>query len=131
MLRDNFPGVPIMALTATATPKVSQDILRQMGMVNNVKWFVQSFNRPNLVYQVKPKNKSVLDDMAKRIKEKFRDKCGIVYCLSRQECEQTASDLESRGLSAAAYHAGLCSCIYMTLLLKIRPSSLNLLAGQT
>ena len=59
MMRDNFPGVPIMALTATATPRVSQDVLRQLGMTSSVKWFVQSFNRPNLVYEVRKKQKGL------------------------------------------------------------------------
>ncbi|XP_075240996.1 uncharacterized protein LOC142336214 isoform X1 [Convolutriloba macropyga] len=109
MLRDNFPGVPIMALTATATPRVSQDVLRQLGMINNVKWFVQSFNRPNLVYEVRAKKgkNELVEQMAMRIRAEFRDQCGIVYCLSRQECQEVAEELNSNGISAVAYHAGI------------------------
>ena len=108
MLRQKFPGVPIMALTATATPRVSQDILKQLGMAGNVKWFVQSFNRPNLVYEVRPKTKSLLNDIVMRVRNEFNGKCGIIYCLSRSECEQVSKELNSMGLSSIAYHAGIC-----------------------
>ncbi|CAF4828970.1 unnamed protein product [Pieris macdunnoughi] len=107
MLRERFPETTLMALTATATPRVRMDILHQLK-VTNCKWFLSSFNRPNLAYRIlekKPKN--INQDVAKIIKEKFFRASGIVYCLSRKECENLSGDLRKVGIQAAAYHAGL------------------------
>ncbi|XP_022129812.2 Bloom syndrome protein homolog [Pieris rapae] len=107
MLRERFPETTLMALTATATPRVRMDILHQLK-VTNCKWFLSSFNRPNLAYRIlekKPKN--INQDVAKIIKEKFFRASGIVYCLSRKECENLSVDLRKVGIQAAAYHAGL------------------------
>ena len=99
MFRERFPNVPIMALTATATPRVSQDIMKQLKMKDPVM-FSASFNRPNLIYHVIPKNtKSVIEDMAERILEEHYDRfnfvaSGIVYCLSRKDCEKVAEELQ-------------------------------------
>ncbi|XP_039758465.1 Bloom syndrome protein homolog [Pararge aegeria] len=107
MLRDRFPSTTIMALTATATPRVRLDILHQLK-VRNCKWFLCSFNRPNLAYRIlEKKPKSVNQDVANLIKQKFFRDSGIVYCLSRKECEGLALDLRKVGVQAAAYHAGL------------------------
>ncbi|XP_076443905.1 uncharacterized protein LOC143282199 [Babylonia areolata] len=107
MLRVKFPGVPIMALTATATPRVRRDIIHQLNM-KQPKWFMQSFNRPNLKYSVRPKKPSnATADVIEMIKSKFRQECGIVYCLSRKECDTVADSLRSAGIQAASYHAGL------------------------
>ncbi|XP_033749832.1 Bloom syndrome protein homolog isoform X2 [Pecten maximus] len=107
ILRERYPEVPMMALTATATPRVRKDILHQLKM-NDTKWFVQSFNRPNLRLSVEPKKPSTLTaDIIKLIKERFSGKCGIVYCLSRKECDSTAQDLSKVGIQAVSYHAGL------------------------
>ncbi|XP_061719825.1 recQ-like DNA helicase Blm [Cydia pomonella] len=107
MLRERFPTTNIMALTATATPRVRMDILHQLK-VSKCKWFLCSFNRPNLAYRIlekKPKN--VNQDVANIIKEKFFRDSGIVYCLSRKECETLSGDLRKVGIQAAPYHAGL------------------------
>lgn len=107
VLREKFPGVPMMALTATATPRVRTDILHQLGM-RDPKWFLQSFNRPNLCYEVCPKTgKSVVNEIVEVIKNKFKRQSGIIYCFSRKECDQLASDLCKEGIASVSYHAGL------------------------
>ncbi|XP_035659314.1 Bloom syndrome protein homolog [Branchiostoma floridae] len=107
VLRKSFPGVPMMALTATATPRVRRDILHQLGMTDP-RWFVQSFNRTNLHYSVMPKKvKSATKEVLELINSRFRSKTGIVYCLSRKECETVSDELCRNGTSACAYHAGM------------------------
>ena len=107
VLREKFPNVPMIALTATATPRVRQDILHQLRM-KNPKWFMQSFNRPNLKYEVRPKKpKSLTNEVIELINKKFLNQSGIVYCLSRRECDATAQELRKAGIHAQPYHAGL------------------------
>lgn len=97
--------VPIMALTATATPKVQQDIQKNLGMTEaNV--FKSSFNRDNLYYEIRPKTKHVARDMIKFVKQ-HEGKSGIVYCLSRKKVEEIAETLQVNGIKALPYHAGL------------------------
>ncbi|XP_045112964.1 Bloom syndrome protein homolog isoform X2 [Portunus trituberculatus] len=108
ILRERFPGVPLMALTATATPRVRVDILHQLGLDADTKWFLNSFNRINLTYQVLPKKgKKVTDEVAELIKVKYKNQSGIVYCFSRKECDTVAADLSRCGIMAKSYHAGL------------------------
>jgi ATP-dependent DNA helicase RecQ len=107
-LRTFLPDVPIMALTATATDRVRTDIVQHLGL-REPAIFVASFNRPNLGYQVKPKDqplRQVLDFIAKR-----QDESGIVYCATRAGAERLAASLASRGLTALPYHAGLDSSL--------------------
>ncbi|GFY64240.1 bloom syndrome protein homolog [Trichonephila inaurata madagascariensis] len=106
VLREKFPDVPMMALTATATQRVRMDILNQLGM-RSPKWFLQSFNRPNLKYEVRAKSKSVVQDIIKLLHTKFKNMCGIVYCLSRNDCDALAAELVKNGITASAYHAGM------------------------
>ncbi|CAI9742264.1 syndrome homolog isoform X1 [Octopus vulgaris] len=107
LLRDKFPHVPMMALTATATLRVRKDIIHQLHM-KSPKWFVKSFNRPNLKFSLAEKKpKSTTDEIAELIKSKFRNQSGIVYCLSRKECDEAAKSLSRKGIKAIAYHAGL------------------------
>ncbi|KAL0125423.1 hypothetical protein PUN28_004506 [Cardiocondyla obscurior] len=106
-LRDNFPKVPIMALTATATPRVRTDILHQLVMTKP-KWFMSSFNRPNLRYSIiSKKRKSCSDEVVAMIKTKFKNACGIVYCLSRKDCDDFAAHMKKNCIKASSYHAGL------------------------
>ncbi|KAL5967758.1 hypothetical protein TSMEX_004456 [Taenia solium] len=107
ILRENFPKVPMMAMTATATPLVRQDILHQLRM-SDTKWFIQSFNRANLKFEVRSKRmKSCSRDIIQLIETQFSRLSGIVYCLSRNECDTLAEELTAAGLPAKAYHAGM------------------------
>ncbi len=98
---------PVIALTATATPKVQHDIQKNLGMMN-AKVFKSSFNRPNLYYEVRPKTKDVDRDILKFIKANS-GKSGIIYCLSRKKVEELSEFLRVNGVNAAFYHAGLPS----------------------
>lgn len=106
-LREIFEAissVPIIALTATATPKVQQDIQKNLNMVD-AKVFKASFNRDNLYYEVRPK-KDVEKQIIKYIRQQ-KGKSGIIYCLSRKKVEQLAEILRVNGINALAYHAGM------------------------
>ena len=96
---------PIIALTATATPKVQHDIQKNLGMLN-AKTFQSSFNRPNLYYEVRQKTENVDKDLVKYIRT-MEGKSGIVYCLARKEVEDLAQMLQINHISALPYHAGL------------------------
>jgi ATP-dependent DNA helicase RecQ len=99
--------IPVMALTATATPKVQSDILKNLDM-NEPDIFISSFNRPNLYYEVRPKGKkeATLKQIVKFVKS-MSGKSGIIYVLSRKSTEEIAEFLTVNGVRAAAYHAGL------------------------
>ncbi len=97
--------VPVMALTATATMKVQEDILKTLE-INDATVFKSSFDRPNLYYEVRPKTKDVIKDVIKYIKTQ-PGKSGIVYCLSRKKVEEIAETLSVNGIKALPYHAGL------------------------
>ncbi|KAF7116474.1 hypothetical protein CNMCM5793_004762 [Aspergillus hiratsukae] len=110
-VRDQLPGVPMMALTATATENVKVDVIHNLKM-EGCEIFTQSFNRPNLTYEVRPKTKSaeVLESIADIIKKSYPNKSGIVYCLSRKTCETVAEALTSQyNIKAEYYHAGMDS----------------------
>ena len=101
------PNVPIIALTATATPKVQSDIVKNLGL-REPEIFISSFNRPNLYYEIQPKvnleqtNKSIV-----RFIQLHKNKSGIIYTLNRKTTEELAAMLNANGISAVAYHAGL------------------------
>ncbi len=97
-------GIPIIGLTATATPKVQEDIIKNLGMVD-AKVFKASFNRPNLFYEVRPKTQNVDADIIRFVKQ-HRGKSGIIYCLSRKKVEELAQVLQVNEISAVPYHAG-------------------------
>ena len=97
--------VPIIGLTATATPKVQEDILKNLDM-SDANTFKASFNRPNLYYEIRTKTKNVQADIIRFIKQ-HKGKSGIIYCLSRKKVEEIAQVLQVNGISAVPYHAGL------------------------
>lgn len=98
-------NIPIIALTATATPKVQEDILKNLG-IPNARTFKASFNRPNLYYEVRPKTKNIDADIIRFVKQN-EGKSGIIYCLSRKKVEELAQTLQVNGIKAVPYHAGL------------------------
>ena len=98
-------NVPVVCLTATATEKVQEDILKTLG-ITDANRFKASFNRPNLFYEVRPKTKEVEKDIILFIKQR-PGKSGIIYCLSRKKVEEIAQILQVNGINAVPYHAGL------------------------
>ncbi|AZI20534.1 DNA helicase RecQ [Chryseobacterium taklimakanense] len=104
LIIDKIAEVPVIALTATATPKVQDDIQKTLGM-NNAQVFKSSFNRPNLYYEIRPKI-NIDKEIVKFINQR-KGKSGIVYCLSRRKVEEFAQLLQVNGINALPYHAGL------------------------
>ena len=98
-------NVPVVCLTATATEKVQEDILKTLG-ITDANRFKASFNRPNLFYEVRPKTKDVEKDIIRFVKQR-PGKSGIIYCLSRKKVEEIAQILQVNGIKAVPYHAGL------------------------
>lgn len=105
MLKQIDQDLPVIALTATATPKVQEDILKNL-QITDAKVFKASFNRPNLYYEVRPKTDQVEIDIIKFIRER-KGKSGIIYCLSRKKVEELAQTLQVNDINAIPYHAGL------------------------
>ena len=107
ILRDKFPGVPIMALTATADKITREDIIKQLN-ISEAKEFISSFDRPNLSLSVKRGYKAAekMHFIINFIKARPME-AGIIYCLSRKNTEKVASDLQKKGINAAPYHAGM------------------------
>lgn len=107
MMEQIKPTAPVIALTATATPKVQSDIIKNLGL-RNPNIFISSFNRPNLYYEIQPKvnvdqtNKSIV-----RFIHEHKNKSGIIYTLNRKTTEELAAMLMANGIKAVAYHAGL------------------------
>jgi len=108
ILREDFPTVGMIALTATATLKVRRDIIEHLGLKES-RVFLSSFNRPNLHYDIRPKDNTFeeLIELLRSPSPKDKDRSAIVYCFSRKDTEELASDLRARGFKAEAYHAGL------------------------
>ncbi len=102
---EQIDHVPVIGLTATATEKVQEDILKTLR-IPDAKTFKASFNRPNLFYEVRPKTKEVEKDIIRFVKQRMR-KSGIIYCLSRKKVEEIAQVLQVNGIKAVPYHAGL------------------------
>lgn len=105
-VRRQFPGVPVMALTATATENVIVDVKHNLGM-DRCQVFSQSFNRPNLYYEVRKKEPNLVGCIAELIQTKYRGMTGIVYTLSRKSSESIAEKLRTEGIKAHHYHAAM------------------------
>ena len=103
-LRRNYPNIPIVALTATATERVRQDIMQQLSL-REPTVYVASFNRQNLYYEVQPKGKQAYGQLLQTLKP--LEGSGIIYCLSRRRVDELAFRLQQDGISALPYHAGL------------------------
>ncbi|KAF3439702.1 hypothetical protein FNV43_RR17980 [Rhamnella rubrinervis] len=106
-LRSHLPGVPILALTATAVPKVQKDVIESLCLQNPLV-LKSSFNRPNIYYEVRYKD--LLDDVYADLSNLLKssgDVCAIIYCLERTACDDLSAHLSKNGISCAAYHAGL------------------------
>ena len=97
-------SIPIIALTATATPKVQEDIMKNLR-ISKAQVFKASFNRPNLYYEVRTKTNQVDSDIIRFVKQNS-GKSGIIYCLSRKRVEELAQTLQVNGINALPYHRG-------------------------
>ena len=105
-LKSNYPGIPLMALTATANQKVKTDVKTNLGMMGCTE-FAMSFNRKNLTYEVKLKGKNMESEIEELITKRWKNQCGIIYCTSKKSCEQVADNLAKKRISIHHYHAGL------------------------
>jgi bloom syndrome protein len=103
--KHEWPDVPVMALTATATPQVRENVIFCLQLRDAVT-FSQSFNRSNLFYEVRKKGAAPLDAVL-QVANEHRGQCGIVYCLSKRDCEEVAAHLSAHGVRASFYHADL------------------------
>jgi len=110
-LRQRYPDIPILALTATATGRVRQDIIQQLTL-QEPGIHVASFNRPNLYYEVQPKERQSYNQLLKKVRS--HQGSGIIYCLSRRRVDEIAFRLQSDGISALPYHAGLSDEVRVT-----------------
>ncbi|KAG7710107.1 hypothetical protein KL948_001079 [Ogataea haglerorum] len=104
--KTEYPEIPMMALTATANEHVRMDIIHNLNL-KHPKFFKQSFNRSNLYYEVLPKKKTVVEEIAQMINCKYKNMTGIIYCHSKNSCEQTATRLANYGIKCDFYHAGM------------------------
>ena len=102
---EQIDNVPVIGLTATATEKVQEDILKTLG-ISDATTFKASFNRPNLFYEVRPKTKDVEKDIIRFVKQRM-GKSGIIYCLGRKKVEEISQVLQVNNIKAVPYHAGL------------------------
>ncbi|HQV06023.1 MAG TPA: RecQ family ATP-dependent DNA helicase, partial [Chitinophagaceae bacterium] len=122
MMTEIDANKPVIALTATATPKVQSDIIKNLGL-NKPKIFISSFNRSNLYYEVLPKiKKKQVEESIVRFVKSMKNKSGIIYTLNRKTTEELADVLKANGIEAVAYHAGLDS--------KLRSQRQDLFLGE-
>ena len=106
-IRKFFPGIPLLALTATATENVRIDIIKQLNMDKKTLYFQSSFNRPNLFYEIiqKKRKRDTHSHISDLIHVKFRNKCGLIYCHSVKDSFEMTNYLRSRGISACCYNS--------------------------
>ncbi|AQK68333.1 ATP-dependent DNA helicase Q-like 4A [Zea mays] len=106
VLKQNFPKTPVLALTATATARVKEDVVQALALENCIV-FKQSFNRANLRYYLRPKTKKCVEDIDLFIRTNHSKECGIIYCLSRMDCEKVAEKLRDCGHKVSHYHGSM------------------------
>ena len=106
-IKSSFPGIPVLALTATATESVRIDIIKQLKMAPDTLYFQSSFNRPNLFYQIRPKGRKrdMLKNIVGLIKTRFPGQTGLVYCQSVKNTQDLAFYLKSQGIDAGCYNS--------------------------
>ncbi|SCU92970.1 LANO_0E02674g1_1 [Lachancea nothofagi CBS 11611] len=104
--KDLYPDIPMIALTATASEQVRLDVVHNLKL-NNPVFLKQSFNRTNLYYEVLKKGKNAAFELCNDVKSRFRNQTGIIYCHSKNACEQTAALMQRNGINSAYYHAGM------------------------
>ena len=110
ILKRKYPTVPLLCLTATATIQVKEDIAKRLGITKHVVYFQSSFNRPNLIYEIRDKKKKtdVEADIVSLLRTRLKNKCGIIYCISRKDCEQLSESLRMNyQIKCDFYHANL------------------------
>ena len=108
-IKTEFPEISILALTATASAKVSQDTIATLGMTDCLR-FNAGFDRPNLFFEVRPKSpnpEEMMLEVLDYINSKYRGQTGIIYCMTKRQCEEAADFLRDKGMSADYYHAGM------------------------
>lgn len=103
-LRDSFPNVPILALTGTATEKVTEDVVKNLKMKDPLV-FKSSFNRPNLIYEVRAKTKNTIEDIFNLIQQKFSNDSGLIYCSTKKDCEKVVKKLKEFKVSVEFFHS--------------------------
>ncbi|CAI4048616.1 hypothetical protein SKDZ_13G3160 [Saccharomyces kudriavzevii ZP591] len=101
-----YPDIPMIALTATASEQVRMDIIHNLELKEPV-FLKQSFNRTNLYYEVNKKTKNTIFEICDAVKSRFRNQTGIIYCHSKKSCEQTSAQMLRNGIKCAYYHAGM------------------------
>lgn len=106
LFKREYPDIPMMALTATASSQVIMDIIHNLEL-NEPLFLKQSFNRTNLFYEVRKKSKNSIFEMIGEMKSKYKNQTGIIYCHSKRSCEQTSTTLQRQGIKCAYYHAGM------------------------
>ena len=106
VLAERWPGVPRIALTATAEPRTREEIIARLGLAG-ARVYISSFDRPNIRYTIRQQPGNARDQLLRFIRERHPGEAGIVYCLSRQRVDDTAEWLQRQGITALPYHAGL------------------------
>ena len=107
MLKTHFPTIPVLAVTATASDRVREDVCQILRLGTRYRFFRSSARRPNLTYSVRPKTTNIVDDMAEFIQEQYSNDAGIIYAMTKKEADDVADKLCERGIVARSYHSSV------------------------